>query len=141
MALCPHFGIAELAHLAAFYFPAELLGHGLHAVADAEYRHAKLKYRLRRARGAAFPYRCGPARQYDARRREFTDEGVGHVVRMQLAIDTGFAHAARNQLRILRAEIEYEDFLVRHVSRDSGSVKKAATHIAVAVSRFLPSVR
>jgi galactose-1-phosphate uridylyltransferase len=31
---------------------------------------------------------------------------------MDLAVDPGLAHPARDQLRILRAEIEDEDFLV-----------------------------
>src|SRR4029077_6392107 len=35
-----YFGVTELAHLARFDPPAELLRHGLHAVADAEHRHA-----------------------------------------------------------------------------------------------------
>ena len=34
-------GIAELAHVRALHLAAELLGHGLHAVADAEQRHAQ----------------------------------------------------------------------------------------------------
>jgi hypothetical protein len=33
---------------------------------------------------------------------------------VQLAIDAGFADAARDQLRVLRAEIENEDFFVMH---------------------------
>ena len=43
-----HLGIAKLAHLPAFDLPAELRCHGLHAVADAEHRHAELESRLRR---------------------------------------------------------------------------------------------
>ena len=39
-----HFGIAELAHLARLHLAAELLRHGLHAVADAEHRHAELEH-------------------------------------------------------------------------------------------------
>ena len=36
----------------------------------------------------------------------------GHVGRMDLAVDLRLAHAARDQLRVLRAEIEDEDVLV-----------------------------
>ncbi len=44
-----------------------------------------------------------------AARIEGAHEVGVHVVRMKLAIDPGFAHAARDQLRHLRAEIENED--------------------------------
>src|SRR5206468_10423808 len=41
-----NFGVAELAHLARLDLSAELLRHGLHAVADAEHRDAELERRL-----------------------------------------------------------------------------------------------
>ena len=49
-----NFCIAELTGLAAFNLPAKLLGHGLHAVTDAQHRHAKLKDRRRRDIGRLF---------------------------------------------------------------------------------------
>ena len=43
---------------------------------------------------------------------EVAHEGVADVAGMDLAVDPGFAHAARDQLRVLRAEIEDEDLVV-----------------------------
>ncbi len=54
MAAGAHFGIAEFAHLAVFHLAAQLRRHGLHAVADAQHRHAQLEHGLRRARRVAF---------------------------------------------------------------------------------------
>ena len=48
-----HLGVAELALGGRRHAAAELLRHGLHAVADAEHRHAELEHRLRRASAAA----------------------------------------------------------------------------------------
>ena len=114
MASRTHFGIAEFAHFTAFDLAAELLGHGLHAVADAKHRHSELEYGRGRARRATLPHGCRSAGQDHTLRRELANEIVGNIVRLQLAIDVAFAHPARDQLRVLRAEIEDEDFLVKH---------------------------
>ena len=45
-----HFGMAEFALVGRLGGPAQLRGHGLHAVADAEHRHPGVEHRLRRAR-------------------------------------------------------------------------------------------
>ena len=52
------------------------------------------------------------ARQDDALRREVAHEGVADVVRMYLAIHVRLAHASRDQLRDLRAEVEDQDLVV-----------------------------
>ena len=50
MATGADFGVAKLAGVAGtFDFSAELLGHGLHAVANAQYRHPQIEHDLRRA--------------------------------------------------------------------------------------------
>ncbi len=41
----PNFGVAELARMTSLDPAPELLCHGLHAVADAQHRDAKLEYR------------------------------------------------------------------------------------------------
>ncbi len=41
-----------------------------------------------------------------------SDELFADIVRMQFAIHAAFAHTARDQLRVLRAEIEDEDFFM-----------------------------
>ena len=76
MAARAYFGVAELAHLPAFHLSAKLRGHGLHAIADAEHRHAKLEHGLRRARGAALVYRRWAAGEDDRPRRELAHECV-----------------------------------------------------------------
>jgi hypothetical protein len=47
-------------------------------------------------------------------RRELPDELLGNIVGMQFAVHLLFPHAARDQLRVLGAEIEDEDLLVGH---------------------------
>ena len=54
MAMGAHFGVAKLARVAAFDLAAELLRHGLHAVANAQHRHAQRKHGGRRTVGAVF---------------------------------------------------------------------------------------
>src|SRR5258706_4610933 len=115
-----HLGIAELAHLAGLDAAAELLRHGLHAVADAEYRHAELEHRLRGAPGRLLIGRHVAARQDHAARAELAHERVADIAGVNLAVDLGFADAPRDQLRVLGAEIEDEYLLVLHFSRPLG---------------------
>src|SRR4051794_20616314 len=114
MPLRPDLGITEFSHLAAFDFSAELVRHRLHAVADPKHRDAELEYRLGSARRPAFPHGRGTAGKDHARRRELPHETVADIMRMKLAINARLAHAPCNQLRVLRAEIENQYFLVRH---------------------------
>jgi hypothetical protein len=53
---------------------------------------------------------------------------------MQLAIDFCLAHTPRDQLRVLRAKIQDQNFLMRHVRLRTESFevrKKAATRAAL----------
>lgn len=102
-------GVAELAQVGALHLAAHLLGHGLHAVADAEQRHLQVEHRLRRARAVGFVYRLGTAGEDDAARREGDDRLVAHVEGMDFAIHADLAHAAGDQLGVLGAEIEDQD--------------------------------
>jgi hypothetical protein len=54
------------------------------------------------------------AGQDDALRAELPHERVRHIGRVDLAVDPRLAYAARDQLRVLCAEIEDEDFFVFH---------------------------
>ena len=47
MAMRTHFGITKFTGMACFYLAAQLLRHGLHAVANAENRNAQLKHCIR----------------------------------------------------------------------------------------------
>ncbi len=108
-----HLRVAELAHAARLDRAAELRRHRLHAVADAEHRHALRPHGGRRARRVAVGHAVRAAREHDALRREAADEIVADVVRMDLAVDVRLAQAARDQLRVLRAEVEDQDPGVR----------------------------
>ena len=105
----PDVAAAEFAVMAAFDLAAELLGHRHLAVADAEHRHARVEHRLRRARRAGLHHAGGAAGEDDRLRLVRGERGFGFVERHDLAIDAGFAHAARDELGHLRAEIDDED--------------------------------
>ena len=61
-----HGGKAELALVAALDLAAQLVRHGLHAVADAQHRHAELEHRLRRLVGRVFVHAGVAAGEDDA---------------------------------------------------------------------------
>ncbi len=106
-----HRRVAKLARMPAFDRAAELHRHRLHAVADAEQRQAGFERLLRRARRGLFGRRFGPARQDDSARRELRDLGRIVVPGPDLAIDADLADAPRDQLCVLRTEIEDQDLV------------------------------
>ena len=101
-------GLAELRDAGPLDPPAELLGHQLHPVADAERRDPELedaRVDLRRALGVD---RGRPARE-DERERVAGTQLLGRdAVRHELRVDAALAHAARDQLRVLAAAVENE---------------------------------
>ena len=120
---------AEFRRMAALDLAAELLAEGLLAVADGEDRNAALEdlhgragtARLRnRRRAAGQDHRLGlQPRERFARLRE----------RVDFAIDAGLAHAPRDQLRHLRAEVDDEDEVVAHapdVAEEAGERNPAS---------------
>ena len=85
--------------------PTELMRHELTAVADAEDRYAQREQRrvdLRRAGGVNA---VRPAGKDDAGRPERADRVERHGIGMQLAVHTALAHAARDELIVLSAEV------------------------------------
>src|SRR4029077_12195280 len=88
------------------YAAAELLRHGLHAVADAQYRHAEFKHGLRRARRILIGHRFGTTGEDDATGAEGAHLGLGDVPGVDLAVHPELAHAARDQLGVLGTEVE-----------------------------------
>ncbi len=118
-----HFGVAELAHLGVFDAAAQWSRHRLHAVADAENGDPELEYGLGRLGRGVFVDRSRTAGENHPARGEVANEAVADVEGVQLAIDFGFPDPARDQLRVLRAEIEDEDLVVHdaRVSPRSGS--------------------
>ena len=63
-----HLGIAEFAMRAGFDLAAQLLGHGLHAVADAQHRHAQIKDQPAAPGACRLGDRLRPAGEDDAAR-------------------------------------------------------------------------
>jgi len=112
-----HLRIAELAMVGSRDAAAELLRHGLHAVADAEHGHAGVPHGLRRLRRLGVGHRLRPAGEDDAAGAEFADRRVGHVPGMDLAVDAAFADATRDELGVLRPEIEDQDAMRVDVGR------------------------
>ena len=100
---------AELAVVPALDGPAELLGHRHLAVADAEHRHAGLKNLLRGARRIAVRHGGGAAGEDDAFGLQPGKSLGGVLERHDLRVDASLAHAPRDQLRDLAAEVDDQD--------------------------------
>ena len=86
----------------------------LHAVADAEHRDAELQHGLVAGRGIVAVYAVRSAGEDDALRRHRADLLHGHFARTDLGIDAVLAHAARDQLLVLPAEIQNQYSLSGH---------------------------
>jgi hypothetical protein len=112
-----HFGVAELTQVADIDLTAELLCHRLHAVANAQHRHAEFEHHLRHARRIRFGDRARAAGEDHALRREVANERRVDVVRMNFRIHVGFANATCNQLGDLRTEVEDQDLVVHGSGR------------------------
>lgn len=110
--------VAEFALLATFDFAAELLCHGLHAIADAQHGDAQIKDGFGGAVGFVGIDAGVAAGEDDAFEQAIGGEAAhpvaADVAGVDFAIDVGFAHTAGNELRDLGAEVEDEDFLVGH---------------------------
>jgi hypothetical protein len=88
---------------------AELFGHELLAVADAEHRHAGLEQGVVRARAVGGGDGSRAAGEDDAARPQPGQRFLGGAERRDLAIHTGFAHAPGDELGHLRPEIDDQD--------------------------------
>src|SRR6059058_1730569 len=91
---------------------AEVVGDELHAVADSEHRDARSQRRGVHVRGSGVVDACRPAAQDQAGRVSLLQLRPRRRAGHELAVDVGLAHASRDQLAELRAEIEDEDRLL-----------------------------
>ena len=91
---------------------AELLGHRLHTVANAEHRHAEFKHNLRCAWCIALGDRVRSAREDDAFRAVVRYKLRRDIVGINFGEHPRIAHAAGDELGDLGAEIDDEDFIV-----------------------------
>ena len=110
-----HLRITELVLVRREDTAAQLLGHALHAVTDTEHRLVELEERVGYARCPSGGHRLGTPRENHASHLGCSEQLGVEVMGFNLAIDASLAHAARNQLRILRAEIENEDLLAMDI--------------------------
>ena len=100
---------------------AELRSHGLHAIADAEHRYAELEYRGRSRGRTCDRHRLGTARKNDALGAEGADVRLTRIPGVDLAVHAEFAHTPRNELGVLRTEIENQNPVGVDVGRCSAS--------------------
>ncbi len=101
-------GLAVLGDVVRLDLAAEMLRHQLHAVADAERRHAELEHSGVDVRCAVGVHRCRPAGE-DQRRRIASRHLAGREpVRDELRVDARLSDATRDELAVLAAEVEHE---------------------------------
>ena len=96
---------------------AQLHRHGLHTIANAEYRYACFKDILRRTRTVFFSSTFRAAGKNNAAWIEVTNLCFCHIPRPQFAVNAQLTHAARNQLGVLRTEVQNEDAMLMNVFR------------------------
>ena len=109
-----HFCVTEFALTDVFNLAAQLLSHGLHAVADTEDRYSGVKNGVADAIGAFLIGAHVRARQNDALRIEFTNKAFTDVVRMHFAVNMGFTDATGDKLRHLGTEVQNKNTIVCH---------------------------
>ena len=95
---------------------AEVVGQQLHAVADAEHRNTHVEVFHVQLRASPFQNGRRPAGQDQRRGLERLDPLGVHVAGVNLGIDPGLAHAARDKLGELAAKIKDKYSVVVHVS-------------------------
>jgi hypothetical protein len=95
------------------HFPAELLGHQLHSVANPENRNSHLVHARIACGRARFVYGIRAAGKHDAFRPVAADFLDRRVERKNLGIHVGFANSAADQLCILRTKIQDENRVKR----------------------------
>ena len=101
-------GLPELRRARALDGPAEVARHQLHAVADAERRDPELEDPRVDLRRAVRIHRRRPAGEDERGRVAPRDLGGGQPMPHELGVHPRFAHAARDQLAVLAAEVDHE---------------------------------
>ena len=93
---------------------AQLVRQKLHAVADSEHRNSEIKNLRVAAQGFVRINAVGSAGKNYADGRNFFDFFKGNVAGLDFGINPKLAHAARDKLAVLSAEIENNYCLVFH---------------------------
>ena len=109
VALDDQVGAAVLPDLDGPHLPALDERHELHPVTDAEHRNSEVEEVRLHARSALLVDAVGTAREDDALGVLGPYLLYGRVIRDHLRVDAAFPDAARDQLRVLPSEVEYQD--------------------------------
>ncbi len=107
--------VTELARIGSFRGAAQLRGQRLHAVANAEDGQARIEHFLRRLWRAMQRGGLWATGKDDALRTERGNLGGIVVPGPDFAVDPDLADTPRNQLGVLRAEVEDEDLVAMDV--------------------------
>ena len=100
--------LAELGCTGSLDPATEIQRQQLRAVADAECRNAEREYLGIHVRGAFRVHRCRPAAEDQRMGVARSHLSSRHAVSYELRVDAAFAHAPRDQLRVLPAEIHHQ---------------------------------
>src|SRR5690606_9060865 len=103
-----HLGRSVLARAGLGHLAAELAGHHLEAVADAESRNPELEDAGVEVGRAGLVDARGSAREHDTYGVLRGELGGGDGVRHDLAVHARLAHAPRDELSVLGAEVDDE---------------------------------
>ncbi|MBP1705305.1 MAG: Bacterial Ig-like domain (group 3), partial [Chloroflexi bacterium] len=115
-------GRAVLAAYRRHHLAAELEGHEVQPVADAQDRHAAGPQAGIGPGGGLLVHGGGAAREDDRSRPAFGDVGPRGVERQKLGVDVELAHAAGDELCVLAAEVENDDGVGNGAGLDRGFV-------------------
>ena len=116
-----HPGVAKLALVRGLHRAAQLKRHGLHAVANAQHRHAQLKNDARRPRRFLQGHAFRPPGEDDAARRPVDDFRLGNIKGQNFAKDPELPHPARDELGVLRSKVEDQNPFLVNVVAHGGS--------------------
>ncbi len=98
------------------HVPAEVARHEVEAVADTQNRNTKRENRPVDLRRPVLEDAGRPARKHNRNRRQSLDLTCRKVAAFDDRLDPKLPQTARDQLRVLRPEIEDENDLVLHAS-------------------------
>ncbi len=117
-------GVAEFVLFTGNHLAAQLLGHGLHAVADTQHRNAGLEYRIGGTGRFGGGDRLRATGKNDALGRKLADFLGGHVEGTDFTVHADFPHPAGDQLGVLGTEVQNQDALgmdILHGSLSAGA--------------------
>ena len=92
---------------------AQVLRDHVQPVADSQHRAPHAQHFRRDVRRVGLVEARGAAGKDDSARAHRADLFDREIVRVNLAIDLGLAHAASDELRVLAAEIQNQDHEIR----------------------------